>query len=89
MKPRVKNPSITLQAFGRLSRWLIVLAIVTLASQLAFGDDQWLGMISGIYCQLGDGLCYQAHLLGEPETTIEMMLVDLEFLLIKTWDFRS
>ena len=26
---------------------------------------------SGIYCQLGDGLCHRSHLLGEPETTIE------------------
>ena len=22
--------------------------------------------VSGIYCQLGDGLCYRSHLLGEP-----------------------
>ena len=31
-------------------------------------------LVSGIYCQLGDGLCYRSHLLGEPETTtIEMV----------------
>ena len=27
--------------------------------------------ISGIYCQLGDGLCHRSHLLGESETTID------------------
>ncbi len=25
-----------------------------------------------IYCQLGDGLCHRSHLLGEPETTIDI-----------------
>ena len=26
-------------------------------------------------CQLGDGLCHRSHLLGEPETTIDKLLV--------------
>ena len=38
-----------------------------------FGKDyKW--YISGIYCQLGDGLCHRSHLLGEPETTIDYLV---------------
>ena len=29
-------------------------------------------------CQLGDGLCYRSHLLGEPETTIDCTIADFE-----------
>ena len=49
--------------------------------------------ISGIFPrQLGDGLCHQAHLLGEPETTIDFLLakrfagpLDLESV-VTTWN---
>ena len=37
-------------------------------------------------CQLGDGLCHLSHLLGEPETTIDVM-EDLRFEATKMWPF--
>ena len=39
-------------------------------------DCKW--YISGICCQLGDGLCHRSHLLGEPETTIDGQLSNVQ-----------
>ena len=63
-------------------RWQTVTfrASKTLTSRMAINTPHQWQYISGIYCQLGDGLCHRSHLLREPETTIDRRVFQRFFL---------